>query len=387
MSQPEGYEDPHHTGHVCKLVKALYGLKQAPKAWFDKLKGFLLNIGFQVSTSDTSLLFSTAQDKLLLILVYVDDILVTGDDSQRVAYVIQQLNQQFSLKHLGEVHYFLGIEAQKLSSGILLNQTKYISDLLTKTNMLHCKASSTPYCSGQKLSLNDSSPFSLPSLYRSTVGSLQYLTMTRPDIAYVVHKPSQFLHAPTESHWTACNKVLRYLKGSKSLGVTFTSSPRMNLEAYADADWASSSDDRKSISGYCVFLGPNLITWSSKKQQVVARSCTEAEYRSMANATSDLVWIQSLFHELGLHIESPTVLWCDNSSAISIASNHVFHQRTKHIEIDIHFVRDKVQFKVVDVQFVPSESQLADVLTKPLSLVRFQALCSKLTLQLPPSSV
>ncbi|KAK6140717.1 hypothetical protein DH2020_025535 [Rehmannia glutinosa] len=321
------------------------------------------------------------------VLVYVDDILITGDDSEFVLSLIKKVDATFSLKHLGQVNYFLGIEAHRTSDGYLLNQPKYVSDLLAKTKMFDCKASPTPFCSGQKLSLGDSPLFSLPSLYRSTVGNLQYLTMTRPDITNVVHKLSQFLHAPTENHWVACKKVLRYLKGSRFLGIKFTSSPHMNLEAYVDADWASSCDDRKSIGGYCVFLGPNLLTWCSKKHQVVARSSTEAEYRSMAVATTDLVWIQALFAELGLHLESPAVLWCDNSSAISLASNPVFHQRTKHIEIDIHFIREKVQNKVVDVRFIPSESQIADRLTKPLSLQRFQFLCSKLSLTSFPGSL
>ncbi|KAK6122039.1 hypothetical protein DH2020_044210 [Rehmannia glutinosa] len=384
MAQPEGFIDPEKPTHVCRLVKALYGLKQAPRAWFEKLRDFLVSLQFHASTSDSSLFFFQSHGKLTLLLVYVDDILITGDDPQFIKELIQKLNATFSLKHLGQVSYFLGLEAHKTSAGYLLNQPKYVSDLLAKTNMTDCKASPSPFCSGQKLSLGDSPPFSHPSIYRSTIGSLQYLTMTRPDIAYAVHKLSQFLHAPTENHWVACKKVLRYLKGSKSLGIQFTTSPRMNLEAFVDADWASSCDDRKSIGGYCVFLGPNLITWCSKKQQVVARSSTEAEYRSMAVAITDLIWIQALFAELGISIEAPTVLWCDNSSAISLASNPVFHQRTKHIEIDIHFIRDKVQDKVVDVRYVPSEAQLADILTKPLSLSRFQMLCSKLSLSQPP---
>ncbi|KAK6156620.1 hypothetical protein DH2020_010868 [Rehmannia glutinosa] len=380
MAQPEGFVHPDKPHHVCKLVKALYGLKQDPRAWFEKLKDFLLSLHFHVSTSDNSLFFLQTNGKLILLLVYVDDILITGDDSAFVLELISKLNATFALKHLGQVSYFLGLEAHKISGGYLLNQPKYISDILAKTNMTDCKPSPTPFCSGQKLSLGDNTSFSLPSLYRITVGSLQYLTMTRPDIAYAVHKLSQFLQAPTENHWTACKKILRYLKGSRFLGIKFVASPRMNLEAFVDADWASSCDDRKSISGYCVFLGPNLISWCSKKQQVVARSSTEAEYRSMAVATTDLIWIQSLFDELGLHIESPTVLWCDNSSAISLASNPVFHQRTKHIEIDIHFIREKVRDKIIDIHFVPSESQITDVLTKPLSLARFQFLCSRLSL-------
>ena len=380
MRQPEGFADASKPHHVCRLKKALYGLKQAPRAWFECLKTALLDWGFTNSVSDNSLFYCRLDNKLLIVLVYVDDILITGEDSSLIHKLIADLNSKFSLKTLGSVSYFLGIEAYRNATGLILTQRKYLQDLLTKTRMITAKSCSTPMCSSKKLFHDDSKPFEQPTMYKSTIGALQYLTLTRPDIAYSVNKLSQFLQSPTTNHWTACKRLLRYLKGTLDVGICFKPSSRLNLECFSDADWASSVDDRRSTSGCCIFLGGNLINWSSKKQHVVARSSTEAEYRALASATAELVWIQSVFKELGIQVESIPVLWCDNMGAISLAENPVFHARTKHIEIDVHFVREKVLSKEVDVRFVPSEEQVADLFTKALSVSSFDHFKDKLVL-------
>ncbi|XP_057779651.1 uncharacterized mitochondrial protein AtMg00810-like [Salvia miltiorrhiza] len=320
--------------------------------------------------------------KLMILLVYVDDILLTGEDSTQISQFIQTLSQKFALKTLGTVNFFLGIHVFKTrNNSYLLNQSKYIHDLLSKTKLLNCKSQPSPYDISSKLSKHDSPSFSNPTLYQSTIGALQYLTLTRPDISYSVNKLSQFLKEPTENHWKACKRLLRYLKGTINKSLIFTSSSLLHLQVFSDADWAGSIDDRKSTGGHCVFLGPNLLSWSSKKQSVVSRSSTESEYRSLADAAAEVVWIKSLIHELGFSISHTPVLWCDNQSTAAIASNPVLHARTKHIEIDTHFVRDKVLNKELDVRYVPSEDQLADVLTKPLSISRFQFLVDKYPLE------
>ncbi|KAL5819398.1 hypothetical protein ACOSQ4_023240 [Xanthoceras sorbifolium] len=193
---------------------------------------------------------------------------------------------------LGQVSYFLGFEAFRNSSGIYLTQTKYVHDLLLKTNMLNSKPCSTPICSNVKLSAASGAIFGEPSLYRSVIGALQYLTYTRPDISFAVNKLSQYLASLTTVHWQACKRILRYLKGSSDLGLLFQSASSLGLEIYTDADWASCVDDRRSTSGCCVFLGPNLITWYSRKQNVVSKSSTEAEYRALSQAATEVLWLQ-----------------------------------------------------------------------------------------------
>ncbi|PNX93512.1 histone deacetylase, partial [Trifolium pratense] len=369
MSQPAGFEASDKT-LVCKLHKSLYGLKQAPRAWYERLTQTLLQMGFVKSKCDPSLLVHHQHGACTYVLVYVDDILITGSDSQLVKDLIHKLNIKFALKQLGEVDYFLGIEVHhKPSGGLLLHQSKYVKDLLVKTNMENCKPIGSPMVSSCKLSKFGTDVMTDPTLYRSTVGALQYATLTRPDISYSVNKVCQFMAHPLESHWKAVKRILRYLKGTLNYGLLLQpspSSPPFSLRAYSDADWATDQDDRRSTSGSCIYFGSNLVSWGSKKQQLVARSSTEAEYRSMANTTAELLWIQSILQELQVPCHPPTLL-CDNLSAVSLAHNPVLHSRTKHIELDIHFVREKVLSKHLNVLHVPAADQLADPLTKPLS--------------------
>ncbi|KAG8499958.1 hypothetical protein CXB51_006541 [Gossypium anomalum] len=272
---------------VCRLTKALYGLRQAPRAWFDKLKGFLISTGFTLSKFDASLFMRVMTTSTLYVLVYVDDIIVTGNLPDSIDVFVRQLHCEFSLKDMRDLHYFLGIE-------------------------------------------DDGDRLSDPTEYRSLAGALQYIVLTRPDITYAVN--------------------------------------RLSLVGYADANWGLDVDDRWSTTGYCVFYGQTPVSWSSKKQQAVSRSTTEAEYRSLAAAASDVTWLLSLLHELHLSsIDVPT-LWCDNSSAVAVATNPVLHSKFKHVELDLFFVREKVADGLLVVGEVPACDQVAYVLTKPLSV-------------------
>lgn len=205
-----------------------------------------------------------------------------------------------------------------------------------------------------------------PTLYRSLAGALQYLTFTRPDIAYAVQQICLFMHDPRESHFNALKRILRCLKGTLSKGLRMYRSASSDLVAYSDADWAGCPATRRSTSGYCVYLGPNLISWSSKRQATISRSSAEAEYRGVANAVSETTWIRTLLLEMKIPLPRATIVFCDNVSAIYMSSNPVQHQRTKHIEIDIHFVREKVAIGQVKVLHVPSAQQFADIFTKGL---------------------
>nr|XP_048321732.1 secreted RxLR effector protein 161-like [Ziziphus jujuba var. spinosa] len=239
------------------------------------------------------------------------------------------------------------------------------------------KSYPSPIIVSKPLSLAEGDPLSDPELFRSTIGSLQYLTITRPDICFTVNKLSQFVHVPTSSHWEACKRLLRYLKGTADHGLQLHSSVKLVIHGFTDSDWASDRDDRRSTSGYGIFLGSNLISWSSKKQAVVARSSTEAEYRALAHITSELCWLPNLLIELQVTLPTP-LSWIDSLSAAALASNPVLHQRIKHIELDIHFVRDKVLNKSIEIRYVPTKEQVADVFTKALGTARFLYLKSRL---------
>ncbi|WVZ95958.1 hypothetical protein U9M48_041658, partial [Paspalum notatum var. saurae] len=227
--------------------------------------------------------------------------------------------------------------------------------------MLTCKPVSTPLSVSEKLSRTEGEPLSLDdsTKYRSIVGGLQYLTLTRPDISFSVNKVCQFLHSPTSVHWRAVKRILRYIRGTLSVGLKIKKSCSKLLSAFADADWACCPDDRKSIGGFAVFFGSNLISWSARKQATVSRSSTEAEYKALANATAELMWVQKLLEELRIPHPPAARLWCDNIGARYLSANLVFHARTKHIEIDYHFVRE--------------QDQLVDGFTKALPGGRLEA--------------
>ncbi|XP_060674851.1 secreted RxLR effector protein 161-like [Ziziphus jujuba] len=239
------------------------------------------------------------------------------------------------------------------------------------------RPSPSPMVSNKPLSLEEGDILSNPELYRSTIGALQYLTLTRPNISFTVNKLSQFVQAPTSLHWDACKRLLRYLKGTATHGLFIKSTMKLVVHGFSDSDWASDRTDRRSTSGYGIFLGSNLISWRSKKQQVVACSSTEAEYRALAHITSELCWLQNLIKELELQLPIP-IVWTDSLSAAALAENPVLHQRTKHIEIDMHFVRDKVLEKSLQIRYVPTRDQVADVFTKSLGTSRFLYLKNKL---------
>lgn len=384
MSQPPGFVDKTHPYLVCRLHKSLYGLKQAPRAWFGRLTSFVQAHGFHASCSDPSLFIRRHNQSLTIFLIYVDDLIITGNDQSYIDSLIHLLNNVFSMKHLGPLRHFLGVEIHNTSHGIFLSQQSYALNILHRANMMYCKPIGSPSTNKPP---STSSDLALDTTtYRQLVGALQYLTLTRPDITHAVNQACQHMHQPSQTHFTALKRILRYIKGSLNHGLHYTRGP-LRLSAFADADWAGDTHDRRSTTGYCIFLGSNPITWCSKKQPTVARSTTEAEYRALAHTTAELYWIRSLFLELGIPLPFKPTLWTDSTSALSLASNPVFHARTKHIEVDYHFIREKVLRKDIEIKFVRSTNQPADIFTKSLHPKQFQDLRSKLTVASPTISL
>uniref|UniRef100_A0A2N9FSY0 Integrase catalytic domain-containing protein n=1 Tax=Fagus sylvatica TaxID=28930 RepID=A0A2N9FSY0_FAGSY len=376
MTQPPGFESKGEC--VCHLKKSIYGLKQSPRAWFDKFSKAVVSHGMTRSQADHSVFFKKTRTGIVILVVYVDDIVITGSDKEGIQILINHLSSSFLTKDLGKLRYFLGIEVARSKAGISLSQRKYTLDILQDTGYLGSKPVATPMEPNLKLMPDEGDFVDDPDTYRRLVGKLIYLTITRPDISYAVSIVSQFMTNPRVPHMNAVIRILKYLKNAPGRGLFYRSSGHLRIEGYTDADWAGSPSDRKSTTGYCTFIGGNLVTWRSKKQSVVARSSAEAEYRAMAHTTCELTWLRTVLQEFGLLTQGPTPLYCDNQAAIHIASNPVFHERTKHIEVDCHFVRSKVESKDIITPFVPSGSQLADIFTKALPKNAIDSICSKL---------
>ncbi|GAU36120.1 hypothetical protein TSUD_374830 [Trifolium subterraneum] len=379
MSIPDGVScsKPHQ---VCKLLKSLYGLKQASRKWYEKLTSLLVREGYKQSSSDYSLFTLSHQGNFTILLIYVDDIILSGTSLDEIDRIKTILDTNFKIKDLGVVKYFLGLEVAHSKEGISISQRKYCLDLLKDSGLLGSKPASTPLDPSIKLHNDNGKPFEDVSLYRRLIGKLLYLTNTRPDIAYATQQLSQFLHNPTVTHFKAACRVIRYLKHNPGRGLMFYRHSDIHIIGYSNADWAGCLDTRRSTSGYCFFLGSSLVSWKAKKQLTISKSSSEAEYRALSSATCELVWLLYLLKDLHIECTQLPVIFCDNQSALHIASNPVFHERTKHIEIDCHLVREKVQEGLLRLLPVSTQDQLADCLTKALPVPKFNHFVTKLGL-------
>ncbi|CAH9140336.1 unnamed protein product [Cuscuta epithymum] len=377
MKLPPGFRTSQ-PGLVCRLRKSLYGLRQAPRCWFAKLAASLRKYGFTQSYSDYSL-FTWCRDNISLhVLVYVDDLIIAGNDSDAITAFKHYLHTCFHMKDLGHLKYFLGVEVARSAVGIYLCQRKYTLDIISEAGLLGAKPASFPMEQHHGLALANGELLADAEPYRRLVGRLIYLSFTRPDVAYAVHILSQFMQAPCQEHWHAALRVVRYLKGCPGQGILLSSSCDLLLSGWCDSDWASCPLTRRSLSGWVVFLGSSPISWKTKKQHTVSRSSAEAEYRSMASITAELKWLKGLLLSLGVVHSRPMTLMCDSKSAIDIAQNPVFHERTKHIEVDCHYVRDALQDGLLTTHHVSTHDQLADIFTKALGKNQFLYLLRKL---------
>ena len=374
MQQPEGYVKPVEEHLVCKLEKSLYGLKQSSRCWNKAFRECIEKIGFIQASADPCVFIR--KDALTIIGVHVDDLMILARNMTEMKSVKDSLKLQFKIKDMGELHYYVGvcIVQDVKNKQVHLHQGQYIEKMLEKYRQTEAKPVSTPADLNVKLQKEDG--FSRPvdaTSYQSMVGSLLYAAIaTRPDIAQAVGVVSKFCANPTQTHLTAAKRILRYLKATAYLGLSYKKCANGNLIGYSDADWAGDIDDRHSTSGNVFSFACGAVSWLSKKQATVALSTAEAEYVALSTATQEAIWLRRLLADVGEPPEGLTEIYEDNQRAISMAKNPVGHARTKHIDIRYHFVREGVQDGAIALKYIATDEMIADILTKPLPKHRFQ---------------
>ncbi|KAJ9548588.1 hypothetical protein OSB04_021131 [Centaurea solstitialis] len=440
VAQPPGFVDPKFPDHVYKLNKALYGLKQAPRAWYDTLSTFLLSKGFVRGKIDSTLFLKKYPKHIFLVQIYVDDIIFGSTNPKLCEKFELLMKSEYKMSMMGELIFFLGLQIKQSEKGIFINQGKYVHEMLKKFDLTSCTPMKTPMArdgngtgmgrvliipvpypimkpcpipgpvpSGIPLSNNHwghgvgfgnsrrdrvflpSLPMAPPltldkdskgksvdvTLYRGMIGSLLCLTASRPDIMYSTCLCARYQAEPKESHLTAVKRIFRYLKGTPNLGLWYSKDSGFDLTAYSDSDFAGCKIDRKSTTGGCHLLGGKLVSWTSKKQNSVSTSTAEAEYVAAGICCAQVLWLRNQLQDYDIQL-SKIPIYCDNTSAIAIANNPVLHSKTKHIEVRYHFIRDHVMNGDIELHFVPTEYQLADLFTKPLDVTRFNMLISEL---------
>jgi hypothetical protein len=375
VEQPQGFVVKGNESKVLRLRKALYGLKQAPRAWYSRIDQYFMDRGFRRSKSEPTLYIKTqGQYDTLIVSLYVDDLIYTGNNITLINGFKEDMMKTFEMTDLGLRNYFLGIEVKQKEQGIFICQKKYTKALLEKFKMNDCKPVATPLVTNEKMQKDDGSPEADASRYRSLIGSLLYLTATRPDIMYATSLLSRFMQKPSQIHLGAGKRILRYLQGTKEYGMWYKSMNNSKLLGYTDSDWAGSLDDMKSTSGYAFSLGSGFFSWACKKQATVAQSTAEAEYMAAAEATSQSIWLRRILGDMGEQEDEPTIIYCDNKSAIAMTKNPVHHHRTKHIAIKYHFIREAETTKQIQLKYCTTEEQIADIFTKALPRARFELL-------------
>jgi hypothetical protein len=381
MKQPEGYEKGG-ANMVCKLIKTLYGTKQAPHEWNEHLNSFILSLEFNRCSSDTCVYVKSSRTgNAMIVSVFVDDIIsayATQDQQEWYEYKANFMNK-YKMKDLGNCEWILGMRIQrdrKLKT-LSIDQELYINKVLKQFKMENCKSAITPEEVTKLLSNQQDHQIDIKT-YQSLVGALMYAAIsTRPDITHAVNMISRYLSNPGSTHLIAGKRILRYLKDTTKLGLLYkgldNNNNNINIEikAYTDADWAGDLDERKSTTGYIIMINNCIVSWVSQKQKTVALSTAEAEYMAISAGVQEIKWIRQLLEELSFKQQQPSILISDNQAAIAISENDVHHHRTKHIDIRHHFIRDSIKQKEIQVKWIQSEQQLADVLTKGLAKNKF----------------
>jgi hypothetical protein len=370
MEQPPGYVR-NDSSLVCRLEKSLYGLNQAPQDWYAKMDNFRIDTGFSRFHYDPNVYTKKVGIHLIILVLYVDDLILTGSDSKILNHVKTSLKKKFEMTDLGFLHYFLGLQVLQTNEEIFISQSKYACDLLRRFHMDDCKLAPSPFHSGFKLTATCTSPKVDATLYRQLVGSLLYLNHTHPELSFVVGLVSRYMKTPHEIHWKESKRILRYVRGTVQFGIHYSSGGTPLLLGFTNSDWAGDPDDRKYTASYVFSLGSGPVTWACKKQQAIALSLVESEYRAAVNASQEALWLRQILSEFGFKQQHPTSLWCDNQSAIKLTKYSVQHQHIKHIELHMHFIRNPIHDQVIEVLFFPTEYQVEDIFTKSLKEANF----------------
>ena len=379
VEQPPGFENAKFPNHVYKLDKALYGLKQAPRAWYERLSKFLLENGLKRGKVDKTLFLKSKGTDFLIVQVYVDDIIFGATNESLCKEFSDLMSREFEMSMMGELNFFLGLQIKQTEKGTYIHQQKYIKELLKKYGMETSKTNHTPMGTNTRLGEDPHGTSVDQKLFRGMIGSLLYLTASRPDIAYSVGVCARFQANPKESHLSAVKRILRYLKGTDDLSLFYPHCDTFELKGFADADYAGDLINRKSTSGMVQFLGTCLVSWSSKKQNSVALSTAEAEYVAAAACCSQVLWIKQQLRDFGINYDCVTI-YCDNTSAICISKDPVHHSRVKHIHIRHHFLKDNVEKGLIKLEFCQTKNQIADILTKPLNREQYEKMRMELGL-------
>ncbi|GJX28756.1 retrovirus-related pol polyprotein from transposon TNT 1-94 [Tanacetum coccineum] len=359
------------------LRKALYGLKQAPRAWYDELSNFLMSKGFTKGTIDPTLFKIKYGEDILLVQIYVDDIIFGSTNPKYSKRFEKLMHSRFEMSLMGEMKFFLGLQIHQSPKGIFINQAKYALEILKKHNMDNCHSIGTPLATKPKLDVDLSGEPVDQSDYRSKIGSLMYLTSSRPDLVQAVCYCARYQARPTQKHLKEVKRIFKYLKGTINMGLWYPKDSGFELTAFSDADHAGCLDTRKSTSGGIQFLGDKLVSWMSKKQNCTAMSSAEAEYVALSASCAQVMWMRTQLQDYGFNYNK-IPLYCDSQSAIAISCNPVQHSRTKHIHTRYHFIKEQVENGIIELYFVRTEYQLADMFTKALPEDRFKYLVRRI---------
>jgi hypothetical protein len=377
---PEGYKErgPNGEEMVGKLNKSLYGIKQAARNWNKAIHEWFISNGFKASDADPCLYVRHGSDgSILAVILYVDDLIIAGSSRAVVDAFKRDISSRFEMQDLGALKYVLGMEVKRdrANKTLEINQTAYVDRVLARFGMSNCSPVATP-ATGilQSVPRDEAGP---DPEYMAMVGCLVYLsTMTRPDMAFAVQALGKHMAATGPEHVKAAKRALRYVKGTRELGLRFGGEKDFPTEIIgrADSDWGADVDTRRSITGYVFTVGGGVISYNSKRQPTVALSSTEAEYMAACNATQEAMHLRVLLRDLGFEQNGPTIIMEDNQGCIALSENPINHRRTKHIDVRYHYTRERVEAGAVKLVYVPTEWQLADLLTKPLEAPRLAKL-------------